>query len=124
MREGDTVGFAVLHHEDAAAVDRRRAVHRSLHAPNGSSETGARPYQPSPRDEIDLVLDFGKELWAVEVKLTSAPGPSDMERLNRTADLAGATRRFLVSKVSSPSGDGKRISCNLPTFLENIAEIS
>ncbi len=33
--------------------------------------------------ELDLVLDFGKELWAIEVKLTSSPSTDDVARLKR-----------------------------------------
>ncbi len=30
-------------------------------------------FRTSDQYEVDLVLDFGKEIWAVEVKLTSSP---------------------------------------------------
>jgi len=52
--------------------------------------------------EIDLVLDFGSIIWAVEVKLTTNPSISDMERLNKTADLIKADRRVLVTKIHEP----------------------
>ncbi len=68
--------------------------------------------------ELDLVLDFGKELWAVEIKLTSSPSPEDMARLNKTADMIKASKRFLISQTQKPSGDGRRVSCSLPSFLE------
>jgi predicted AAA+ superfamily ATPase len=77
-------------------------------------------FRTSDGHELDLVLDFGKELWALEVKLTASPGPEDMERLNKTADLMGATRRFLVSQTGATAGDGNCISCNLPALLENL----
>jgi predicted AAA+ superfamily ATPase len=75
-------------------------------------------FRTSDRHEIDLVLDFGRELWAVEIKLTSSPGPGDMAKLDRTADMIKASRRFLVSQISRSSGDKKRVSCNLPQFLD------
>ena len=72
--------------------------------------------------ELDLVLDFGKELWAVEVKLSSAPGPEDMRRLEKTADMIDASRRFLVSQTNRTSGDEHRASCNLSWFLKHLRE--
>jgi hypothetical protein len=40
------------------------------------------------------------------------PG-TDMERLNKAADLIGASRRFLISRTSKTLDAGKRVSCNL-----------
>ncbi|MGE5662991.1 MAG: ATP-binding protein [Deltaproteobacteria bacterium] len=79
-------------------------------------------FRTSDQYELDLVLDFGKELWAVEIKLTSFPGPEDMARLDKTADLVKASRRFLVSQTRQPSGSGRRISCDLPSFLNHLRE--
>jgi len=76
----------------------------------------------SDQYELDLVLDFGKEIWAAEIKLTSSPGFNDMARLNTTADMIKASRRFLISQTPRSSGDGQLISCNLPTFLEHLRE--
>lgn len=77
------------------------------------------PYylRTSDQYEIDLVLDFGRERWAVEVKLTSSPGPQDMARLDHAAGLIGASRRFLVSQTKSESGNERSLSCDLPAFL-------
>jgi predicted AAA+ superfamily ATPase len=75
----------------------------------------------SDQFELDLVLDFGTTLWAVEIKLTASPGPQDMARLNKTADLINASRRFLVSQTRRSSDDGRRVSCNLPSFLDHLA---
>ncbi len=81
-------------------------------------------FRTNDRHELDMVLDFGKELWAVEVKLTASPSTADMDRLNKTADMIGASRRFLVSKTSKTVGDENRISCNLPALLENLCSLS
>jgi GTPase SAR1 family protein len=67
---------------------------------------------------FDQVQDLGKELWALEVKLTTFPSGADMERLTKTADMIGATRRFLVSKTAKVAGDDHRTSCNLKWLLE------
>jgi predicted AAA+ superfamily ATPase len=79
-------------------------------------------FRTSDQYEIDLLLDFGKERWAVEIKLTSSPGPDDMVRLDKTADLVKASRRFLVSQIRQPCGSGNRISCDLPFFLHYLRE--
>jgi hypothetical protein len=43
-----------------------------------------------------------------------------MARLDKTADLIQASRRFLISQTRESSGRGRRISCNLPAFLEHL----
>jgi predicted AAA+ superfamily ATPase len=78
-------------------------------------------FRTSDGYEVDLVLDFGRERWAVEVKLTASPAPEDMARLDRAADMIRAARRFLVSQTRTSVGDGRRVSCDLPTFLEYLA---
>lgn len=72
--------------------------------------------------KLDLLLDFAKELWAVEVKLTSSPGPDDMKRLQKAADMIGATRRLLVSQASESIGNAREELCNLKSFLERLGE--
>ena len=81
-------------------------------------------FRTSDQYELDLVLDLGKELWAMEVKLTTFPSGADMEHLNKTADMIGATRRFLVSKTGKVAGDDRRTSCNLQWLLEFIQQWS
>jgi len=77
-------------------------------------------FRTRDRHEIDLVLEIGRELWAVEAKLTASPGPAEMERLNRTSDLIGASRRLLVSKTRHEYDDGRCVSCNLPSLLHRL----
>ena len=77
-------------------------------------------FRTSDQYELDLVLDFGTDRWAVEVKLTASPSPADMERLDKTADMAGASRRFLVSQVRKSVGDEERASCNLSGLIERL----
>ncbi len=74
----------------------------------------------SDRYEIDLLLDFGRTLWAIEIKLTSSPGPGDMARLNKTAEMVKADKRILVSQVKETTDGGRQISCNLPWLLEHL----
>ena len=68
------------------------------------------------------MLDFGNERWAIDVKLSASPTPSGMDKLNRTADLIGATRRYLVSQTPRSAGTVARASCNLSGVMERIAE--
>lgn len=70
--------------------------------------------------ELDLVLDFGSERWAVEVKLTSNPSPASMKRLDENADLIEASRRFLVCRIRSPIEGADRVVCDLETFLGHV----
>lgn len=77
-------------------------------------------FRTSDQYELDLVFELDNELWALEVKLTASPGPKDMERLDKTADMIGATRRFLISKTRRTSGNADRASCNLPWLLERL----
>jgi len=83
----------------------------------------AEPYffRTSDGHEIELVFDVGSERWAVDVKLTASPSPADMAKLERTADMIGATRRFLVSQTPRSSGDTFRASCNLTGLMERLA---
>ncbi len=80
------------------------------------------PYflRTSDQVEIDLLLDLGGELWAVEVKLSADPTHQDMERLNRAADLVKVTRRFLVSQTRTITEGENQASCNLPWMLQKL----
>ncbi len=71
----------------------------------------------SDQHEIDLVVDFGRSLWAIEVKLTAAPDPEDFGRLNKTADLIKADKRILVTQTTENIARADQVSCNLPWLL-------
>jgi uncharacterized protein len=70
--------------------------------------------------EIDLVLSFGKRLWAIEVKLTTAPAPEDLAKLNKTADHINADKRILVSQTTENIAHSRNVSCNLPWLLAHL----
>ncbi len=72
--------------------------------------------------EIDLVLDMGRERWAIAVKLTSDPAPQDLERLDRVADLIQARKRILVSQTRQPAFSDRRVSCDLPSLVALLRE--
>ncbi len=71
----------------------------------------------SDQQEIDLVLQIGSELLAVEVKLTSNPNLNDLAKLNRTADLIDADRRILVCRVEETIESELGVICNVKDFL-------
>jgi predicted AAA+ superfamily ATPase len=77
-------------------------------------------FRTSDQYELDLLLDFGAELWAIEIKLSSSPSRADMARLEKTADLIDAKRRFLVSQTRNPVGNDIRASCDLSGLIERI----
>ena len=70
------------------------------------------------------MLEVSAGILAVEVKLTSSPGPGNMERLNKAADLIDASKRILVSQVPQSTDSGRLVSCNLPWLLEHLEEIA
>ncbi|HET6584784.1 MAG TPA: hypothetical protein VFG69_15105, partial [Nannocystaceae bacterium] len=70
--------------------------------------------------EIDLVLERGGERWAIEVKLTTTPTTADIARLDKTADLIAADRRFLVSQTRRVVDGGRTVSCDLPWLIEQL----
>ena len=65
---------------------------------------GKRPqpffFRTSDGHELDLVLDWGTERWAMEIKLTSNPSTEMVDRLHRTADMIGAGRRILICRIA------------------------
>jgi predicted AAA+ superfamily ATPase len=82
----------------------------------------ATPYYFRTSDgyELDLVLDWGTDRWAIEIKLTSNPSSSMIERLNRTADLIAASRRVLVCRVARRIETEKLLVASLPVWLKTL----
>jgi len=77
-------------------------------------------FRTSDGHEADLVLELGKALWAIEVKLTASPGPAALRRLSGIMSMIGAARGMLVCRTPSPADDG-RIHCgHLDSCLELI----
>ncbi len=72
--------------------------------------------------EIDLVLDFGRSLWAVETKLTASPSVGDVRRLSKVADLIKADRRILVARVDESLESEGLLVTNLPGLLAKLRE--
>ena len=80
-------------------------------------------FRTNDQFELDIVLDVGRELWAIEIKLTSSPSTADMDRLNEVADMVRADRRFLVTRTNRPAGDEYRASCNLPSLIGQLGRM-
>lgn len=74
-------------------------------------------FRTSDGHEIDLVLDFGSERWAVEIKLTSQPTSDMLLRLQRTAATIGARRQVLVCRVARGFENASTLVTPLPAWL-------
>ena len=74
----------------------------------------------SDHKEIDLVLEYRGELWALEIKLTSAPDLNDLKRLADTARLINADRVALISCTRNPLPGAKAASLNLAILLDEL----
>jgi len=70
--------------------------------------------------ELDLVLDWVTERWAVEIKLTSNPTSAMVDRLNQTADMIDATRRVLVCRVARKIETERLLVASLPVWLKTL----
>lgn len=80
----------------------------------------ATPYYFRSSDgyEIDLLLDWGTELCAVEIKLTSNPSKEEVDRLNKVADMVGATHRVVLCRTAKPFGNDTLTVTNLVSWLK------
>ncbi len=91
----------------------------------GHLQSTGQPHQAhylrtSDHKEIDLVLEYRGELWALEIKLTSAPDLNDLKRLADTARLINADRIALISRTRDPLPGAKAASLNLAILLDEL----
>ena len=77
-------------------------------------------FRTATGEEIDLVLESGNRLIAIEIKLSSTPNSDDFKKLNKIADLIKADLRILVSQTPDSHKNAKQISCSLPWLIANI----
>ena len=84
----------------------------------------ANPYffRTSDGYELDLVLDWGTDRWAIEIKLTSNPSTEMVDRLNATADLIDASRRVLVCRIARRIETEKVLVASLPVWLKKLVD--
>ena len=86
-------------------------------------ETAGKSYQAyhlrtNDQHEIDLVLEYANRLWTFEIKLTSVPDRSDLQRLKSTAATVKADRCILVSRTSQLSEGNRESSLNLSANVD------
>lgn len=79
-------------------------------------------FRTSDGYELDLVLDWGTRLWAVEIKLTSNPSAETIERLRKTADMIGADRHILVCRVARRIENRRLLAINPAGWLRVLRE--
>lgn len=77
-------------------------------------------FRTSDGYELDLLLEIGRQRWAIEVKLTTAPSPSDVERVEKVAALAGATRRAIVCRSRVTSGRARTLVADVRSVVGRI----
>ncbi len=89
-----------------------------------ASDLRATPFffRTSDGYELDLVLDWGTERWAIEIKLTSNPSKAMIDRLNATADLIDASRRVLVCRIARRIETEKLLVASLPVWLKKLVD--
>ena len=77
-------------------------------------------FRTSDGYELDLLLDWGTDRWAVEVKLTSDPSTDMIARLHKTADLVDASRRILICCIPGPIENSKLLVTDLAGWLRRL----
>jgi predicted AAA+ superfamily ATPase len=85
-------------------------------------DTDASHLRTSDGHEVDLILDVAGHRWAIEIKLTSSPSSSDLDRLRHIAELASADRLLLISRTTQPIRSGPVASTNLRGALTLLKE--
>jgi predicted AAA+ superfamily ATPase len=74
--------------------------------------------------EIDLLLQFGATLVALEIKLSTRASSDDVARLDRCADVVRAQHRYVVCQTTTPVLGRDRGVLNLPAALERLEAIA
>ncbi|NQV34831.1 MAG: ATP-binding protein [Phycisphaeraceae bacterium] len=77
----------------------------------------------SDQHEIDLILDFSVEKWAIEIKLTACPTLEDIKSLNKVSDMIGAERRIMLSQTCQPIESDRTMSCNLDWLINKLLTV-
>lgn len=77
-------------------------------------------FRTSDDYELDLLLDWGTDRWAIGVKLTSNPSTDMIGRLHRTADMVDAGRRVLVCRIRRPIENPNLLVTGLAGWLRRL----
>ena len=87
---------------------------------------GAQPqaffFRTSDGHELDLVLDWGDQRWAIEAKLTSNPSTEMISRLNKAGDMIDATRRILICRIARKIENDTLLVTNLAGWLKIVLQ--
>ena len=70
--------------------------------------------------ELDLVLDWGQQRWAIEVKLTSSPSRNMVKHLEKTAGMIDAARHILICRSSTEIESDRLLITDLPQWLDRL----
>jgi len=79
-------------------------------------------FRTSDGHKLDLVLDWGTQRWAVEIKLTSNPSTSMIDRLHKTADMIDADRRILVCRIARKIENKQLLVINPTGWIRQLTE--
>lgn len=85
-------------------------------------ERGALFLRTSDGIESDLLLDWGGQRWAIEIKLTSDPTQAMLWGLQKAAELVAASDQTLICKTVEEIRSDSLLLTNLPSFLNELAE--
>lgn len=81
-------------------------------------------FRTSDGKGMDLLLEVRGERVAVEVKLTASPSLADLDRLDRVADLVGASCRYLVTRSPVHAGTDRRAMCDVTGLVERVRRVA
>jgi len=76
----------------------------------------------SDQYEIDLILEYGRKLCAIEVKLTSSPDSDDVNRFKKAADMIKADCCILISRTKDAIASKGFISGDIKQALKFLIE--
>ena len=79
-------------------------------------------FRTSDGFELDLLLDWATERWAIEVKLTSNPSADMVSRLHKTADMVDATRRILICRIQRSIENPTLLVTDLASWLKRLLD--
>lgn len=79
-------------------------------------------FRTSDGYELDIVLDWGTECWAIEIKLTSNPSTEMISRLHKTADMINADKRVLVCRIAQKIESDNLLVINPTGWIKHLAE--
>lgn len=95
-------------------------IEQILAAREATGETlSAWYFRTSDGLECDLLIESGDVREVIEIKLSSTPSTEDFAKLNKIADLVGATRQVLIGRFPNSLlvETGDRWLVNLPAYL-------